>query len=64
MTKVVSANALPEYTLELARNVEGDEIVRMLRRGMLSVRDPRYELPRNPRRRYVGGIRQKALRLL
>src|SRR4051812_21286524 len=28
--KVVSADALPEYTLELARNAEGDEIVRML----------------------------------
>jgi plasmid replication initiation protein len=62
--KVVSADALPEYTLELARNAEGDEIVRMLRRSMLPVGDPRYELPRNPRRRHGDGIRQKALRLL
>jgi plasmid replication initiation protein len=62
--KVVSADTLPEYTLELARNGEGEEIVYMLKRSMLPIGDPRYELPRNPRRRHGGGIRQKALRLL
>jgi plasmid replication initiation protein len=59
--EVVSADALPEYTLAIARNGEGEEVVSMVRRSRLAVHDPRYELPRSRRRRQSGGIRQKAL---
>jgi hypothetical protein len=60
--KVVAANTLPEYTLDLSKNDEGDEIIRMLRRNLLPVNDPRFELTRGKRRRHGTGIRQKALR--
>jgi plasmid replication initiation protein len=60
--KVVDADSLPEYTLSINRNGEGEEIVHMLRRSLLSVDDPRFELRRPLRRRHSGGIRQKALR--
>ena len=60
--KVVAANTLPEYTLDLSKNDEGDEIIRMLRRNLLPVDDPRFELTRGKRRRHGTGIRQKALR--
>jgi hypothetical protein len=53
---------LPEYTLDLSKNDEGDEIIRMLRRNLLPVNDPRFELTRGKRRRHGTGIRQKALR--
>jgi plasmid replication initiation protein len=55
--KVVASSTLPEYTLDLARNEEGDEIVYMLRRSLLPVSDPRFEMPRGPRRRHGRGIR-------
>ncbi len=60
--KVVAADTLPEYTLSLDRNGEGEEVMTMLRRSVLRVSDPRFELPRSPRRRIVGGITQKAFR--
>jgi hypothetical protein len=60
--KVVDADKLPEYTLSITRNGGGEEIVCMLRRSLLPVNDPRFELPRPPRRRHGSGIRQKALR--
>ena len=59
--KVVRVDNLPEYTVTIDRNEEGDEVVRMLRRSRLSVDDPRYELPRSRRRRQATSIRQKAL---
>jgi plasmid replication initiation protein len=60
--KVVAANALPEYTLDISKNDEGDEIIYMLRRNLLPVDDPRFEATRGKRRRHGTGIRQKALR--
>lgn len=60
--KVVAADNLPEYKLDLARNGEGDEVVTMLRRSLLDTSDPHFELPRSPRRRIAGGITQKAFK--
>jgi plasmid replication initiation protein len=62
--KVVEANTLPEYTLEISRNAEGHEIVHMVRRSRLAVDDARFEFPRNPRRRHAGGITRKAIRFV
>lgn len=59
--KIVQADILPEYALELRRNGEGEEIVYMVRRSLLAVDDDRYELPRSHRRRYGSGIRSKVL---
>jgi plasmid replication initiation protein len=58
--KIVQADALPEYTLSLSRNGEGEEIVSMVRRSVLHIDDHRFELPRSPHRRHGAGIRQKA----
>ncbi|MGH7097084.1 MAG: replication initiator protein A [Stellaceae bacterium] len=60
--KVVKADKLPEYTLHSTVNAEGDEIVYMLRRSLLPVDDPRFEIPRHTRRRHASGITQKAIR--
>lgn len=60
--KVVENDNLPEYTLSLSRNKEGQEVVYMVRRSRLPVDDPRFEMPRAPRRRLAGGITQKAFR--
>ena len=57
--KVVAANSLPEYTLNIERNGEGQEIIHMIRRSVLSLDDPRFEWPRSSRRRIAEGIRQK-----
>jgi plasmid replication initiation protein len=61
--KVAEADSLPEYTMRLYKNEEGDEIIHFLRRALLSVDDPRYETPRHPRRRMARGITSKSLRL-
>jgi plasmid replication initiation protein len=58
--KIVTANKLPEYTLSISRNGEGEEVVSMIRRSLLDVSDERYEVPRHARRRHAGGIRQPA----
>jgi plasmid replication initiation protein len=58
--KIVEGNSLPEYTLSLSTNDEGDEIVFMVRRSRLGVTDPQFEIPRHPRRRIAGGITRKA----
>ena len=60
--KIAEANSLPEYTLTLRKNAEGEEVLSMVRRSKLHVSDPRYELPRHPHRRIAGGITQKARR--
>jgi len=60
--KIVEADKLPEYTLTLSRNGEGTEVIHMACKSMLSMDDPRFELPRTPHRRQNGGIQQKALR--
>lgn len=59
--KVVESDGLPEYTLSLHRNEEGDEILGFQRRSLLAVTDPRYETPRHPRRRISRGITAPAL---
>ncbi len=59
--KIVEADKLPEYALQLHRNTEGFDIVSMVRRSLLHQRDPRYELKRLRQRRVGGGISQKAL---
>ena len=58
--KVVEQDSLPEYTMILHKNDEGDEVVGFLRRNQLSVDDPRYETPRHARRRTARGISAKA----
>jgi plasmid replication initiation protein len=60
--KVIDADSLPEYTSMLHKNDEGDEIVHFVKRDHLDVNDPRYEMPRHPRRRLSRGITAKALR--
>ena len=59
--KIVDADSLPEYALQIHRNSEGIEVVSMVRRSVLSSDDPRFELARPPSRRKGRGISQKAL---
>jgi plasmid replication initiation protein len=59
--KVVEANSLPEYVAQIHKNEEGEEIVNFVRRDQLAITDPRYETPRNPRRRISFGITDKSL---
>jgi len=61
--RIVEADGLPEYALAAHRNGEGAEVVRMVRRSLLDPADPRFELPRSPRRRQGRGIRHRAVRL-
>lgn len=60
--KVIEEDALPEYALTLRKNDDGEEIVDFIRRDQLDVTDPRFESPRNPRRRLTTGIQAKSLR--
>ena len=59
--KIVEADSLPEYALRLHKNGEGVEVVSMVRRSLLSLSDPRFELLRSKQRRKGRGIHQKAL---
>lgn len=56
--RIVLANKLPEYELTLARNGEGDEIVRFIHRARLGL-----EFSRTPMRRHSGGIFARAWNL-
>lgn len=58
--KVVEANKLPDYRLELNRNEEGVDIVWMLRRSKLHHNDPHFSPPRISKRRHISGIRYKS----
>jgi plasmid replication initiation protein len=60
--KVVEQNSLPEYSAEIHKNDEGDEIVSFFKRNLLDTNDPRYETPRHPRRRIARGITAKSLK--
>jgi plasmid replication initiation protein len=60
--KAVEANALPEYSMLLHRNEEGEEVIHFLKRDQLAVTDPNYESPRHPRRRIARGITSKAIK--
>ncbi len=62
--QVIEEDALPEYTLALRRNTEGDEIVNFLRRDKLMVTDPRFETPRHPRRRQAQGLTSKSFKFI
>ncbi len=59
--KVVETDSLPEYTAMLHKNDDGEEIIHFLKRTLLSTNDPRYETPRNPRRRIARGITSKSI---
>jgi len=60
--KVIEADSLPEYTAMLHKNAEGEEIIHFLKRSMLAVNDPRFEMTRFPRRRISRGITAKEFR--
>jgi plasmid replication initiation protein len=60
--KIVELDSLPEYTAALHKNEEGEEVISFLKRSLLSVSDPRYEMPRHPRRRIGRGITAKAIK--
>lgn len=60
--KVVELDSLPEYTSHIHKNAEGEEVIGFLKRDTLAVDDPRYEMPRHPRRRVTRGITAKALK--
>jgi plasmid replication initiation protein len=61
--RIVQANNLPEYAMELWRNQEGEEIVSFLRRSLLAKDDPQYRAERHSHRRRDRGIYSKPLRL-
>lgn len=56
---IVERDELPEYALEITKNVEGDEVVHFQPRHLLDFRDPRYQPPRHTRRRMSVGIASK-----
>jgi plasmid replication initiation protein len=60
--KVAEQDSLPEYTMILHKNAEGDEVVHFVKRDTLDINDPRYETPRHPRRRLAQGVTSKAIR--
>ena len=60
--KVAEQDSLPEYTMMLHKNEEGEEVVHFVKRDALDVNDPRYETHRHPRRRLSGGVTSKAIR--
>lgn len=53
MRKIVRRDDLPEYTLELHQDDEGQEWIWMCRRSLLPVSDPRFEPPSDHERRYL-----------
>jgi hypothetical protein len=61
--RVVKVDHLPEYTLELEKNGEGEEIVYITRRSLLPPEDPRFEPERFSRRRAMRGIFSEPLKL-
>ncbi|SRR5579871_4693178 len=58
--RVVEADRLPEYALSIHRT-EQDEIVSFISRIHLPATDPRFQPPRNPRRRVGLGMTKPAL---
>ncbi|MEJ7607531.1 MAG: replication initiator protein A [Bryobacteraceae bacterium] len=61
--RICVADKLPEYSLQMSRNRDGEDIVYMIRRSRLPMDDPRFEMPRSPRRRLGSGISSPAVRL-
>ena len=58
--KVIEVDSLPEYTSQIHKNEEGEEVIHFLKRDLLALNDPRYATPRNPRRRVARGIASKS----
>src|SRR5262249_49029933 len=54
--KAAEGDPLPEYTMEIHENDEGEEVIQFLSRSTLPVNDPRFETNRSPRRRVGRGI--------
>jgi plasmid replication initiation protein len=54
--KTVEADSLPEYTLSVHANGEGEEVVHFHPRAALPATDPRFEMKRFPGRRHTSGI--------
>jgi plasmid replication initiation protein len=54
--KAVEGDGLPEYTMSVHENGEGEEIVHFLPRSNLPATDPRFEVERFPGRRLTTGI--------
>jgi plasmid replication initiation protein len=61
--RLVKTNQLPEYSLELQRNGEGEEVVYITPRSTLPDQDPRSEPTRSTRRRVMRGVYSKPLKL-
>ena len=59
--KVVEADSLPEYTLTIRKNEEGEEVIHFISRNQLSFDDPKHETSRPARRRTGRGITSKAI---
>ncbi|AMV40226.1 replication initiator protein A [Planctomyces sp. SH-PL62] len=60
--KAVEGNALPEYSMAIHKNDEGEEVVNFVRRSQLAVEDPNFESPRYARRRLAGASSRKSKR--
>ncbi len=54
--RAVETNELPEYSLYVHRNSEGEEVVSFQRRSLLGASHPDFEPPRFPRRRIASGM--------
>jgi plasmid replication initiation protein len=58
--KVIEMDSLPEYTVKMHKNEEGQEVIHFLKRDLLPVDDLRFVTPRHPRRRVARGISSKS----
>ncbi len=54
--KAVEADTLPEYTLSVRDNGQGEEVVHFQPRATLTSSDPRFQMKRFPGRRLTTGI--------
>jgi plasmid replication initiation protein len=61
--KVVEMDSLPEYTAQIHKNEEGEEVIHFLERSRLKLDDPRYEWPRHPRRRVTPSITSNSIKI-
>jgi plasmid replication initiation protein len=60
--KAADTDPLPEYTMEIHKNDEGEEIIHFVNRKTLPVDDPRFETDRSPRRRVGRGITSRSIK--
>jgi plasmid replication initiation protein len=59
--KAVASDSLPEYTVSVRDNGQGEEVVHFQPRAALSATDPRFEVRRFPGRRLTTGIRSEPM---